>query len=153
MDQPETCAARNEALDGFYQRWKDEPLVLLKWLSLQSGSSAPGNTSVVKALMSHAAFNISNPNACYSLFGAYAAGSVPAFHAADGSGYAFLGGVVAQLDAINPTVASRIVSAFARYRSYDPKRQALMRDQLQTLADSGKLSENVGEIVSRSLAA
>jgi aminopeptidase N len=89
----------------------------------------------------------------YSLLGAYA--SSPAFHAADGSGYAFLAGCVARLDGVNPTVAARIVAAFARYRSYDPARQALMRAQLAGLAASagGKLSENVGEIVARSLAA
>lgn len=152
IDQPADCKERVAALDAFYQTWKDEPLVLLKWLGLQAGSCDPGNTATVKALMSHPSFAITNPNACYSLFGAYSANSVPAFHSSDGSGYAFLTDVVRQLDAVNPQVAARIVSAFARYRSYDTKRQALMRDQLQSLA-AGKLSENVGEIVTRSLAA
>jgi aminopeptidase N len=152
VEQPVECKARAEALAGFYGRWKSEPLVLLKWLGVQAGSSNPANVAVVRALMEHPAFSITNPNACYSLFGGFTAGSVPAFHAADGSGYAFLGSVVRQLDAVNPQVAARIVGAFARYRSYDARRQALMRRELEALA-AGSLSENVGEIVTRSLAA
>ena len=146
VDNP--SAERAAALAGFYEKWQAEPLVLLKWLGLQSGSSASNNTAVVKALMGHPAFSMTNPNACYSLFGPFC--STPAFHAIDGSGYAFLASVVQQLDGINGQVGSRIVSAFAKYRSYDPARQALIRAQLEVLAGSCK-SENVLEIVARSL--
>ncbi len=145
-------APDHPALGAFHARWAAEPLVLLKWLSIQATAGHDeGATGRVRALMSHASFNIKNPNACYSLLGAFAGGA-PAFHAADGSGYAFVADAVRTLDALNPTVASRIVSAFTKYRSLDAHRQALIRAQLQALAD-GKLSENVGEIVARSLAA
>ena len=152
MEAPPGAAEREAALAAFADRWRQEPLVLLKWLALQAGASEPGAAEAVRALQAHPAFAISNPNACYALFGAYAAGATRAFHAADGSGYAFLAGVVLTLDAINPTVASRIASAFTKYRSLDPLRQGLIRAQLQRLAEA-KLSENVGEIVARSLAA
>lgn len=150
-DQPAgSCPQRTEALEGFYKRWAGEPLVLLKWLAV---AASYGTTEEVRALMTHDAFatrcgGIRNPNCCYSTFMSYA--GTPAFHAADGSGYAFYAEVVRTLDAVNPTVASRVVSAFTKYRSYDPARQALIRAQLQGLA-AGKLSENTGEIVSRSL--
>ena len=43
----------------------------------------------VRALTKHPAFNISNPNNCYSLFLAFVVSPVN-FHAEDGSGYAFM---------------------------------------------------------------
>ena len=86
----------------------------------------------------------------YNLFGVYA-GNAAAFHAGDGSGYAFLADTVLALDAINPQVAARIVGAFNKMGKVDALRAGLMRAQLQRMRDTGKLSENVGEIVGRAL--
>ena len=143
-------AARDEALAAFAAQFADEPLVMLKWLALQAGSSETASVAGVRALMAHASFAMTNPNCCYSLFGPFS--STPAFHAADGSGYAFLGEVVRQLDAVNPQVASRIVSAFSKLGQYDAARRALILRELEGLAAHAGLSENVGEIVSRSIA-
>ena len=143
-------AERDEALAAFAAQFSDEPLVMLKWLALQAGSSETASVAGVRALMAHASFSITNPNCCYSLFGPFA--STPAFHAADGSGYAFLGEIVRQLDAVNPQVASRIVSAFSKLGQYDAVRRALMLRELEALAAHAGLSENVGEIVARSIA-
>jgi protein-L-isoaspartate O-methyltransferase len=126
-----------------------EPLVLLKWMSLQA--SGASGTEVVRGLMADARFHITNPNSCYSLLGVYA-GNAPAFHAADGSGYAFLADAVLQIDAVNAQVAARIVSGFNKFKKMDAGRQALARAQLERLRATGKLSENVGEIVARALA-
>jgi aminopeptidase N len=156
VDQPAAgTPERAAALAAFYETWREEPLVLLKWLTLQACACEAGTTEAVRALMAHPAFSITNPNACYSLLGAYAANAVPAFHALDGSGYRFLAGVVREVDAVNPQVAARLVGAFTKYRSYDAHRQALMRKELEGLSagvDGGApLSENVGEIVARCL--
>ncbi|KAL4441019.1 hypothetical protein ABPG77_010450 [Micractinium sp. CCAP 211/92] len=142
--------ARATALSDFHKKWEGEPLVLLKWISLQASSNVPGNVAHVKALMSHPAFNINNPNSCYSLFLGFARSPVN-FHAADGSGYEFLADMVLKVDKLNQQVASRIVSAFTTYKKYDKERQALMRAQLQCIADTEGISENVYEIVSKSL--
>jgi hypothetical protein len=63
--------------------------VLLKWLAVQASCALPNNLPKVKALMEHPAFTITTPNCCYSLFLGFAR-SVN-FHAADGSGYEFIG--------------------------------------------------------------
>jgi hypothetical protein len=62
----------------------------------QAGSGAPGNLGLVKELTSHPAFNPANPNSCYSLYLAFAR-AAPSFHAADGSGYEFMGDAVLQV--------------------------------------------------------
>lgn len=56
---------------------------------VQAGSNLPGNLKAVQALEKHPAFNIKNPNNCYSMYLAFARTPVN-FHAADGSGYKFL---------------------------------------------------------------
>ncbi|WRX17203.1 Peptidase M1 [Theobroma cacao] len=88
----------------------------------------------------------------YSLIGGFC-GSPVNFHAKDGSGYKFLGEIVVQLDKLNPQVASRMVSAFSRWRRFDEIRQKLARAQLEMIMSANGLSENVYEIASKSLAA
>lgn len=64
-------ADRDAALAAFAAKFADEPLVMLKWLALQSGSPFTASVADVRALMSHPSFKITNPNACYSLFGPF----------------------------------------------------------------------------------
>jgi aminopeptidase N len=50
------------ALEKFYERWKDEPLVVDKWFALQARDPSPEVLERVKALTSHPAFEPKNPN-------------------------------------------------------------------------------------------
>jgi aminopeptidase N len=142
---------REDALLDFYNKWQNDYLVVSKWFALQATSDIPGNVVNVQKLLSHPAFDMRNPNKVYSLIGGFC-GSPVNFHAKDGSGYKFLGEVVLQLDKINPQVASRMVSAFSRWRRYDETRQALAKAQLEMIVSANGLSENVYEIASKSLA-
>ncbi|KAK3122447.1 hypothetical protein QOZ80_8BG0669690 [Eleusine coracana subsp. coracana] len=142
---------RDDALLDFYNKWQNDYLVVSKWFALQATSDIPGNVVNVKKLLDHPAFDMRNPNKVYSLIGGFC-GSPVNFHAKDGSGYQFLGEVVLQLDKINPQVASRMVSAFSRWRRYDETRQALAKAQLEMIISANGLSENVYEIASKSLA-
>ncbi|OAE29307.1 hypothetical protein AXG93_3102s1340 [Marchantia polymorpha subsp. ruderalis] len=144
-------SARTQALSDFYDQWKHETLVVNKWLALQAASDIPGNVRNVRDLLDHPAFDICNPNKVYSLIGGFFA-SVVNFHAKDGSGYELLGDVVIQLDKLNPQVASRMVSAFSRWRRFDEERQALAKEQLERITKLEGLSDNVFEIASKSLA-
>ena len=80
---------RSTALQEFYKEWRKDGLVVLKWLALVASSNVPGNLEAVKKLTTHEAFNIKNPNNCYSLFLGFCR-SHPNFHAEDGSGYEFI---------------------------------------------------------------
>ncbi|XP_006659709.1 puromycin-sensitive aminopeptidase isoform X2 [Oryza brachyantha] len=143
---------RDDTLLDFYDKWQHDYLVVSKWFALQATSDIPGNVANVQKLLTHPAFDMRNPNKVYSLIGGFC-GSPVNFHAKDGSGYKFLGEVVLQLDKINPQVASRMVSAFSRWKRYDETRQALAKAQLEMIVSSNGLSENVYEIASKSLAA
>ncbi len=144
-------AARERALAAFYQRWRDEPLVVDKWLSIQATAALPDTLDRVRELTKHEAFTLKNPNKVRALIGAFASANPSCFHAIDGAGYAFLADHILELDALNPQVAARLTSPFTQWRNYEPKRQALMQAQLQRLLAEPGLSKDVFEVVSKSL--
>lgn len=145
-------AERAEVLQAFAEHFKDNPLVMDQWFSVQAASSLPGGLARVKALMQHPAFTLKNPNKVRALIGAFAGQNLVNFHAADGSGYRFLADLVIELNALNPQIASRQLAPLTRWRKYDAARQALMKAELERILASGTLSSDVYEVVSKSLA-
>ncbi|MPQ96302.1 DUF3458 domain-containing protein, partial [Thioclava sp. JE_KL1] len=107
---------------------------------------------VVKSLVEHPDFHYTNPNRVRSVLGVFGRMNMQGFHhASGGEGYAFLASEVLKLDKINPQVAARIVSPFTQWKRYDIDRQTKMKSQLTKLVESGSLSKDVYEIVSKSL--
>ena len=143
--------ARAAALDDFYARYRHDPQVVEKWLALQAGSSLPDTLERVRALLTHPAFDMTNPNKVRALIGRFCAGNPLRFHAADGAGYRFLADRVRELDPLNPSIAARLVKTLSRWKRYDPDRQALMQAQLERILAQDGLSKDVYEIASRSL--
>jgi len=146
-----SCPEREPALERFYAKWRDESLVVDKWLAVQATSRLPGTLAKVRELLAHPAFDIRVPNKVYALIRAFAANHVR-FHAADGAGYAFLADQVLALDKLNPQVAARMARGFDRWKRFDPARQALAGAQLARIRDADGLSRDVAEIVSKALA-
>ena len=144
------CPERQRALDEFYARWNKEPLVVDKWLSVQASSRLPGTLARVKQLLEHPAFDIKVPNRVYALIRTFAANHVN-FHAADGSGYAFLADQVIAINRFNPQVAARMARGFDRWRRFDAARQAKARAALERVRDSDGLTRDVAEIVTKTL--
>ena len=145
------CAERAQALAAFYDRWKDEPLVVDKWLAVQAGSRLPGTIARVRQLLEHPAFDLRVPNKVYALIRTFAANHVR-FHAPGGEGYAFLAEQILALDRFNPQVGARMARAFDRWKIFDTARQARARAQLERLRDAEGLSRDLAEIVTRALA-
>src|SRR5205807_10391426 len=81
------CPERQPALDAFYEKWKHEPLVVDKWLTVQSTSRLPDTLPRVRRLLSHPAFDINEPNKVYALIRGFASNHVH-FHTPAGSSYA-----------------------------------------------------------------
>jgi aminopeptidase N len=144
------CPERQPALDAFYAKWQDEPLVVDKWLAVQASSRLPDTLTRVHALLHHPAFDLKVPNKVYSLIRAFAANHVR-FHAADGSGYAFLADQVIALDALNPQVAARMARGFDRWKKFSEERKVFSRKALERIRDHKGLSRDVAEIVGKAL--
>ncbi len=143
--------SRITALDAFYREFDREPLVIDKWFMLQ-GMAHATDVAVVQALMRHPAFTLKNPNRARSLLFSFCNNNPAQFHAPDGKGYVFWADQVIALDAINPQVAARLARTLDRWRKYAPPHQAAMRSALQRVAKAPKLSKDVDEVVTKSLA-
>jgi aminopeptidase N len=141
---------RDAAFATFHDRFRNDPLVLDKWMSLQASSPLPDTANAVRTLMKHRAFDMANPNRVRSLVGAFAANHLR-FHAGDGSGYALLGETIRALDKINPQVAARMSGCFEAWHRYDPGRQKLMREQLTAMTKIEGLSPNLFEVATKML--
>jgi aminopeptidase N len=144
-------AEKAAALTSFADFFKDNPLVMDQWFSVQAACALPGALQRVEQLMQHPAFTLKNPNKVRALIGAFAGQNLLGFHQADGSGYRFLADQVITLNALNPQIASRLLAPLTRWAKYGSTRQALMKAELQRILASGELSSDVFEVVSKSL--
>ena len=142
---------REMALDSFYGRWQDEPLIVDKWLAVQAGSRLPGTLARVRELLVHPAFDLKVPNKVHALVRGFSANHVR-FHAADGGGYAFLADQILALDRLNPQIAARIARGFDRWKRFDSQRGRMARTQLERIRDTEELSRDASEIVLKALA-
>jgi aminopeptidase N len=147
-----TSPERDDLYARFEERWRDEPLVLDKWFALEAVSRRPGTLARVRQLVGHPRFNVKNPNRVRSLVGAFALRNFARFHAADGSGYAFVADQVLALDPMNPQLAARIAGAFELWKRFDEPRRGRASIELKRIAAAPALSPDVTEIVTRSLA-
>jgi aminopeptidase N len=141
---------RDAAFTHFHDRFRADPLVLDKWMTLQAGSPLPGTVTAVRALMKHPAFDIRNPNRVRALVGAFSANH-PRFHDSRGVGYRLVGETVRALDPLNPQVAARMAGAFESWRRYDAGRQALMKAELEAIRALPGISPNLLEITGKML--
>jgi aminopeptidase N len=140
---------RVQALQIFYDKYQEQPLVVNKWFMLQAGATRADTLAQVKKLMQHPAFDIKNPNNVYALIGAFANNTV-AFHDKSGEGYRFIADQVLAIDPINPHVAAVLIQPLSRWQKMDKPRQKYMQEQLHRIANA-KLSKDVYEIVKKSL--
>ena len=141
-----------EALEQFYTKWKHEPLVVNQWFQVQACCQRPGTLDRVVQLLDHPAFDIRNPNKVRSVIGAFCGQNAVNFHQYDGAGYRFLADQVIRLNHSNPQIASRLLGPLSKWRKFLPEQQALMKAELERISAEPKLSRDVFEVVSKSLA-
>lgn len=139
--------SKSGALEAFEAKWTENPLVMDKWFAVQA---ATGSVDDINALTEHRAFDLSNPNRVRSVIAVFAMQNLRAFHAPDGSGYALVAGIIEKADKTNPALAARLLTAFEQWKSLEPRARAAAKAALKRL-QSGDLSENASDIISRTL--
>ncbi len=143
---PETEAA----LAAFYERFRDDPLVIDKWFGVQASAPREDTIDTVDRLAAHPDFTLANPNRLRALAGSFAATPF-AFHRPDGRGYEWLADMIVRADALNPQTAARFVPPLGRWRKLEPGRAARMRAALERILAAPGLSKDVFEQASKSL--
>ena len=142
--------ARSDVVNGFFERWKHERLVVDHWFRIQSQCRRPDGVSRVRDLMRHPAFDISHANSVRAVLNAFATSNIPNFHHLDGRGYGLIVEQVIAIDEFNQTVAARLLTELSRWKRFDGARQSLMCDALRRVRDHAT-SEDVRDICERSL--
>lgn len=141
---------RDAALDVFYNRYADNPLVLDKWFQTQALSSRDDTPVLVAELAQHPDFTLANPNRARALVGAFAVNQ-RAFHAAGGAGYRWLTDQLLALDRLNPQTSARLLPPLGRWRRFDPIRAEAMRAELERIVATAGISKDLFEQASKSL--
>jgi aminopeptidase N len=144
-------AERDAAFADFYQRYREDSLVLDKWFALQAAAQRSDTIDVVEALARHEDFGIRNPNRWRALVGNFAANQW-AFHHASGRGYSFVADMILEVDRMNPQVAARQVPSLGRWRRFEAVRAAMMRTELERIVATPGISRDVYEQATKSLA-
>ena len=142
--------AREEALEDFYARWQDDPLVLDKWFAVQARAARPDSVETAYRLLSHPKFSLKNPNRVRALIGSFAMANPSGFNRADGAGYRFLADQALKIDGFNPHVSARLLGAFESWKTLEAGRQAHAKAALECLSGT-KLSTDAYEIVTKTL--
>jgi aminopeptidase N len=142
---------RLEILEDFHTTWRNDPLVLDKWFTLQAISSLPTTLHEVIRLTGHPSFSMKNPNKVRALIGAFCSGNHYRFHDISGAGYVFLTDRIVELNRTNPQIAARLLSPLTTWKKYDRARQELMKKQLERILATENLSGDVFEVAKKSL--
>ncbi|WP_112663080.1 aminopeptidase N [Microvirga flavescens] len=143
--------AREDALAAFETQYKDEPLVLDKWFTLQAMIPESETLERVKMLMGHKAFSLSNPNRVRALVGSFSMLNQSQFNRADGAGYDLLADVVLRVDELNPQLSARLLTAFSAWRMMENTRRARAQNTLLRIRQKPDLSRDASDIVQRTL--
>jgi len=141
---------REKALSSFYEKWKNEPLVMQKWFGVQASSPLKDTFEKVLDLENSPIFDKAIPNLVRALWGSFAANMVH-FHHSSGRGYHLIADKILMMDPINPQVSSGLAKAFRHYKKVNEKNRELMKIQLERILAAPKISKNLLEIVGKTL--
>lgn len=136
--------------DHFYRQWKDDTQMVETWFGMQSNAQSV-EVAVLRELMQHDAFDMTNPNKVRAVLGNFAM-NFEAFHDAKGDGYQFIADQIIALNAINPQVAARFVKILENWRKFSAERGELMKKALTKILAAENLSPDVLEMTQKALA-
>lgn len=138
-------------LEQFEDSYEKDPLTFDKFFATQAAVSSEETVKVVRKLLEHPRFDITNPNRVRALVGTMGYSNPVALHRRDGMGYLLMYDVVSKVNSINPSVAARILDGMINYRRFDSARIAKAEEYLNKIKAIPGLSRSVFEKVDAAL--
>ena len=138
---------KNNLISEFYQKYKDQPTMIEKWLQIQASAKIKNNLNAVKKLIRLPVFDYKNANKVRVVLTTFAKNNSINFHNASGNGYKFIADQIIHLDTINPSSASGLASAFSSWKNLDKSRRKIIRENLIRIREKKDLSTNTFEII------
>jgi aminopeptidase N len=141
---------KEAAIASFYERWKNDAIVLDMWFVSQISVPHTDALAVMLKLEKDPAVDLHNPNKLEAIYGSFSR-NLAQFHRPSGEGYRVFVDRILTIDAYNPNVSARFANAFHWFRRLDPKRKILVRNELKRMLAAPNLSKGLYEIVQRTL--
>lgn len=143
-------------LEAAEAEWRDEPLLINKWFTVQATATIPMDECSIKDVVQnlierYPGYNTNNPNNVYSLVLAFCQNNLAEFHRPDNEGYKLWASEVLKLDRINPAIAARLARCLDGWRRYTPECARLMFGALNYVYSQPNLSNNLKEVVGKAL--
>jgi aminopeptidase N len=144
------CSNADEALETFYERYKENTLVMNKYFATIASSSKVDTLQKVIEAQSCEKYDKTVPNLVRSLLAAFGR-NLKLFHAKDGSGYRFIADKILELDMINPQMAAGLCGMFKLYKKMNGQNQVVIKKELTRIIETKNLSKNSYEIIEKVL--
>lgn len=144
--------AKDFAFQTFYDRWKNDAVVMDIWISLHIAVPSIDVLPVVKRLEIDPAIDRKSPNKIQALYGTFSQ-NLPRFHDPSGSGYSFFVDRILWIDSFNPNVAAGLVKSFHWFPRLDAQRKPHAKRELERLVSTPGISKGVFEIAQSTLQA
>ncbi len=143
-------------LEAAEAQWRNEPLLINKWFTVQATATVPMDDCPVKDVVQnlierYPGYNPRNPNNVYSLVLAFCQNNLAEFHRPDGEGYRLWVNEVLKLDKTNPAVAARLARTLDNWRRFSPECARLMFAALNYVYSQPDISNNLKEVVGKAL--
>ncbi len=139
-----------KALNAFYERWKEDSLVINKWFAVQASSKLDSVFEAIEKLENNAVFDKQNPNKIRSLYGVFS-GNLINFHAKSGKGYKLITDKIIEIDKFNPQIAARLAGAYKKYAKLPADLKSLMKLELERIIQTENISSGLFEVVSKTI--
>ena len=139
------CPERQTISNIFFNKWKNNSVVLDSWFSFNASIETDDKTSGIEKLFKNKFFDSKSPNTLRAILNNFVSRN-STFHSVDGSGYKYIAKKIIDFDKLNPILISRFVKVFSRYNYYsDPYKSNMIKTIKQI--KKNKLSTNTKEVI------
>ena len=139
------CPERQTISNIFFNKWKNNSVVLDSWFSFNASIETDKNTRSIEKLFENDFFDSKSPNTLRAILNTFVTRN-SIFHAMDGSGYRYIAKKIIDFDKLNPIVISRFVKVFSRYNYYSDPYKSNMIETIKQIKKN-KLSTNTKEVL------
>ena len=139
------CPERKIISNIFFNKWKNNSVVLDSWFSFNASIEIDEKTSSIEKLFENNYFDSKSPNTLRAILNTFVTRN-SIFHAMDGAGYRYIAKKIIDFDKLNPIVISRFVKVFSRYNYYSEPYKSNMIETIKQIKKN-KLSKNTKEVL------
>jgi len=141
---------KSKVKESFYNKWKDDTLVIQKWLSALS-CSRDTKAEDLKKLEELEVYDNSVPNLIRSLYNGFLFYNISNLNEPSGKAYQIIIDKIIEIDKFNPQLAARMSKSLNFLDKLDADRKDKLLKELTRLKNTDNLSNDTLEIVTKNL--